>query len=175
MAPPRTVARTTRKPRGIIWGLRTGQMHAKHMTHSDPFMQLLRCNAFRTGESGTGRVGWRPHKLWLGHVNWNAKARRNKEALGLSKCVPKPFVWVRSPCSCLGIFCFKLYICLRLSIHSGYQCDLPNTCWLGAGQPLCGIATPSTNKVIQLFQQTRNKTTVPHFMRTSSAMWQSVI
>ena len=152
------------------------QTHTPFVTHSDPFMQLLRCNAFRTGESGTGRVGWRPHKLWLGHVNdWNAKARRNKEALGLSKCIPKTFVWVRSPCSCLGIFCFKLYICLRLSIHSGYQCDLPNTCWLGAGQPLCGIATPSTNKVIQLFQQTRNKTTVPHFMRTSSAMWQSVI
>ena len=151
------------------------QTHTPFVTHSDPFMQLLRCNAFRTGESGTGRVGWRPHKLWLGHVNWKAKARWNKEALGLSKCIPKTLVWVRSPCSCLGIFCFKLYICLRLSIHSGYQCDLANTCWLGAGQPLCGIATPSTNKVIQLFQQTRNKTTVPHFMRTSSAMWQSVI
>ena len=29
-------------------------------------MQLLRCNAFRTDESGSGRVGWRPHKLYLG-------------------------------------------------------------------------------------------------------------
>ena len=41
--------------------------------------------------------------------------------------------------------------------------------------PLCPIATPLCNKVIQLVQQPRNITTVPRFRITSSAVWQSVI
>ena len=58
---------------------------------------------------------------------------------------------------------------LRLSMRFTYHLLIRR------GQPLWGIATPLTTKVIHLVQQPRNKTTVPHFRGTSIAMRQSVI